>query len=545
MVGIAAGLLLSGASLFAPSASAEEEKPDAVPAMILKVEGEGIAKVKKAFGVEESAGAGGKLFPGDKIITDDRSAVFLILNDGSVLKVGFNTEFKLEATDVNDRFLSWAFRIVKGTMRALVEKNPAADTRVRINTPSGTIGVRGTEFVVAVDEESRTSYLYTIEGLVSHGPPDCEQKNTCIDVRAGETSSLQEGQKEAPKPSAYQPRDLFAVKPADADGKRASSATTDARMSLFQDARRVNARFQQDMGDEALRSLVKEASESLAEAQDRAIGRTKAQRIAMHKAVKDGTYKDILAAADAYAEKKDIFKADTNGGAENHVAQTAAAKFRLGQAVKEAMEAGLFGNSSMKAGLAVKWDQEKFQLRKNLDYDKQSAARGRREGLSRAADEYKKTLEFAEAHPSTSPKAESADRGGAAAAASGGDSKKSDVTIEATATTYSCRSLRCMARVVAHEMNAASEGVVNAFAGRRSGSTGRPSSFSAVSANKGEITTGYFRKAIPGDGCFKEEKDCKLVPCPAFSQGRKCKKGESLQNCTVKKIPVRCPDTAQ
>lgn len=535
------GGFLLAAVLAAPTALAEEQdKGGPIPAMILKVEGDGTPKVKKAFGVEEAAGAGGKVFPGDRVITDDRSAVFLLLNDGSVLKVGLASEFKLETAELNDRFLSWAFRLVKGTMRALVEKSPDPDTRVRIHTPSGTVGVRGTEFVVAVDEESKMSFLYTIEGLVAYGPPDCEKHNTCTEVRAGEMTSLQEGQKDVPKPRAFEPKELFSVKTTDG-GKPAATRATDSRMSLFQDAKRVTAKFKQDMEDEALKELVREASESLAAAQDRAIGRTKAQRAAMHNAIKDGSYRDILAAADAFAEKKDIFFAGTNDGAENLVAQTAAAKFRLGAAVKEAKQAGVFGNVGLgKDGqLTVKWKDEKFELRKNLEYDKATGAKTKLETLNRAADNYRKVLEFAEAHPAPKGKDKGGEGGGQAGSATqaaAGDTKKSVVEMNRES---SCRGWFCRFRAMRHEIDASTEGVVNAFAGTSTGEN-KASSFSAASNNKGEYKTEYFRKAIPGDSCFREEKDCKMVPCKAFYQGKKCKKGESLQECTTKKVPVRC-----
>lgn len=530
------GLFLASA-LLAPQAVADDdrEKGGPIPAMILKVEGEGTAKVKKAFGVEEAAGAGGKVFPGDRVITDDRSAVFLLLNDGSVLKVGLASEFKLETAELNDRFLSWAFRLVKGTMRALVEKSPDPETRVRIHTPSGTVGVRGTEFVVAVDDESKTSHLYMIEGLVTYGPPDCEKHNACTEVRAGETTSLREGQKEVPKPRAYEVKEIFSVKVSDG-GKPAGTRSTDSRMSLFQDAKRVTAKFKQDMDDETLKELVREASESLAAAQDRAIGRTKAQRLAMHASMKDGTYRNILAAADAYAEKKDIFFAGTNDGAENLLAQTAAAKFRLGAAVKEAKEAGVFGNIGLGKGgiFTVSWKDEKFEQKRNINYDKAPAAKAKLETLSRAADNYRKVLEFAEAHPAPKDQGNGGGQGQA-----GGSSGENKVSVVQQNREAACRGWFCRYRAFTHSMNASSEGVVNAFAGNSYGSN-NASSFSAASNNKGEFKTEYFKKAIPGDSCFREEKDCKMVPCKGFYSGKKCKKGESLQECTTKKIPVRC-----
>lgn len=564
------GVFLLGLGLSVPAHSGPDgDQEDTVPALIIKVEGDGIARVKKAFGVEEAAGAGGKLFPGDKVITDSRSAVFIILNDGSVLKVGLSSEFKLEEAELHDRFLSWAFRLVKGSMRALVEKNAEPDTRLRIHTPGGTVGVRGTEFVVALDEEEKTTQLFMIEGLVAYGLPDCEKSNSCVEVRAGEMASMKEGQKEPPKPKAYRAEDLFGVIKG-SDNRPAPSAKTDPRMSLFQDAKRVTSRFKQDMDDDTLKKLVEEASEGLAASQDRAIGRSKEQRIAMHNAIKDGTYKEIIAAANAYSEAKDLFAPDANDGAEDLLAQTAAAKFRLGLAVKEAAEAGAFGH--MKVGkdgkLSVDWKDEKFQEVKNVDYDKAPAAKAKAAALKDAADDFNSVMEFAEAHPAPEKKGKKRGVGAAAAAAEeqpeagtlevkntvdretrrgrrGGTSAQAlsegtRTSVVATDRAGACKGRKCRIRALRHELSATSEGVLNAFHGGKS-ELGRPSSFSAAAANKGEVKTRYFRKSINGAACYREEKDCKMVPCPQFQQGKRCKKGESLQNCTTKKVPVRCP----
>ena len=104
-----------------------------IPAVILKVEGDGIANIRKRSGVLEVAGDRGKVFPGDKVVTDARSAVHLMLNDGSIIKIGFNSEFALEEVENRGRFLSWLFRLTRGSIRALVEKIPMNETHLRVD----------------------------------------------------------------------------------------------------------------------------------------------------------------------------------------------------------------------------------------------------------------------------------------------------------------------------------------------------------------------------------------------------------------------------
>ena len=103
---------------------ATEPTEDALSALVLKVEGDGIAQVRKRSGVMAAAGARGRVFAGDKIITDGRSAVHLLLHDGSVIKIGFNSEFALEKVENQGRFLSWLFQLAKGSVQLSWRKIP-------------------------------------------------------------------------------------------------------------------------------------------------------------------------------------------------------------------------------------------------------------------------------------------------------------------------------------------------------------------------------------------------------------------------------------
>lgn len=494
---------------------ASDDDASGVPAVIMRVEGDGIAKVKKAIGTEEVAGANGKIFPGDRVITDAKSTVFLMINDGSVIKVGLSSEFKVEQAKIHDRFMSWAFGLVKGSIRALVEKNPNPDVRFQVNTPSGTIGVRGTEFVVAVDDDSKASTLYTIEGLVSYGSATCESTKTCVDVRAGEFASMKVGDSQPAKPQSYQPKELFGI-----NAKGAKPATLDNRMSLFRDAKKVTARYMQDTDDAALKKLVTEASEALALSQDQALGRSPEERVAMHSAIKNGSWGDTMAAADAYAKQNEIFDAAANGGAENLVGQTVAAKFRLGMAVKNATEAGLFGNVKVDSkDPTVKWESvDLTKMRKNVGYEQAEKAKATKESLNAEAEDYNKVLELAEAHP-----------------AKPADAKDKIVIV------YCDK--RCRTKRVGEQIQAFSEGVTTAFneiPGARKSDDPTPGRL--TKKDKGMVRSRHFRKAIPGNACYNEVKDCKLVPCRGVSQGRKCKKGESVKECTTKRTQVRCGD---
>jgi len=485
----------------------------ALPAIIVRVEGDGIAKVKKNIGTEVSAGANGKVYPGDRVFTDEKSTVLLMINDGSIIKIGFSSEFRVEKNEMNERFLSWAFRLEKGSMRALVEKNPNPETRFRVNTPNGTVGVRGTELVVSVDEKNKTSFIYVIEGLISYGPSDCELNNSCLKLSTGNTISDGQNESKPLKPRLYQVHELFGLR---AEGAVTITPENDERMSLFREARKVTARFMQDTGEAALTKLVAEATTALSSAQDRAIGRSKEERVAMYAAMKEGSWNDTLEAADAYSEQLGIFEAEVNGGAENMLAQALTAKFRLGSTVKEAYRAGVFGADpgGMKK-TAKKWDGiDLAKIRKNVAYEKVALAKLNKSNLERDSGDYESVLEFAEALPAPGSPASSA-----------------------------CSNLVCALKRLSHQYHAVSEGVVDAFNEKKYDDNVKSVGRLPV-REKGWIKSLWFRRAIPGNGCFQEIKDCKSVLCTAYSAvaGKKCKKGERVTECATKKILVRCKD---
>jgi hypothetical protein len=526
-------------------AKAAAAPEDQIPAIILKVEGEGVANVRKRSGVVESAGARGKVFVGDRVITDSRSAVHLMLNDGSVLKVGFNSEFTLERVENKRKYLSWFFKLVHGSIRALVEKIPTQETHLRIETQSGTIGVRGTQFVLVYDEATSSSSVFLLEGVVSYGVANCEKAHTCLDVRGGESATMPKGALKPAMPASYTVKDLFAMGKTGTPGPSA-----DARMSLFKDARRAQSKSITSADDAALKKLIDESVTELAAAQDRAIGRTKDQREAMHESIKNGTYEATLAAADSYSASQGIFNGASNGGAENLVAQVAASKFRLGDAVKKADAAGLFldkpadGSTSTDANSGT--DSRTYKLRKDVDFDHSAVAKADKETLTAVATDYKDTLSYAEAlsaaqvSPGDKPKDEGEHSNAAAEA-----TKSVTARVAAEKPAAPCNAA-CTASRIAHEIDVASEGSVAAF--QQPATTQASASAESVPSKRGRgglpgsVRTRFLHRTVPGNSCFRTQSKCTMQPCASFGRGKKCKAGETVQVCDGKQVPVRCED---
>ena len=91
----------------------------------------------------------------DRIVTGKNGAVGVTFTDDTRISVGPDTDFRVEsyAFSPKDQKLGFASHLAKGTLQ-FVSGGIArlAPQTVAITTPSGTLGVRGTNFVVKVEE---------------------------------------------------------------------------------------------------------------------------------------------------------------------------------------------------------------------------------------------------------------------------------------------------------------------------------------------------------------------------------------------------------
>ncbi len=133
-------------TLFANDAVAEE-----VAGTIKSVKGE-VSVVRGNASL--IAVAGMKLLAADKIITGPASAVGITLQDDTLLSFGAKSVSQLNEFhyDPVQRDGNMLISVLKGSMRfvtgMLGKKNPAS---VAIHTPTATIGVRGTDFIVSAE----------------------------------------------------------------------------------------------------------------------------------------------------------------------------------------------------------------------------------------------------------------------------------------------------------------------------------------------------------------------------------------------------------
>lgn len=118
-------------------------------------------------GREYTAETGMDLTPGTSLKTGEDSMAELILLNGSVLKIGENSRFSLDrvpgpAGKAQDTRISLA----SGKIRALVADLSTSGGGFDIITPTAVLGVRGTDFIIAFEEEEGLA-VSVFQGRVS------------------------------------------------------------------------------------------------------------------------------------------------------------------------------------------------------------------------------------------------------------------------------------------------------------------------------------------------------------------------------------------
>jgi hypothetical protein len=120
----------------------------------------GTVQIERAAG---SAGAavGSEVYGSDRIVTGPQSSVGITLRDSTQLSAGSNTTLELNKfafnTTTHDGVLDATVK--RGSLAVisgkLAKANPDA---VRFSTPTTTLGVRGTEFIIEVGDKGESGH---------------------------------------------------------------------------------------------------------------------------------------------------------------------------------------------------------------------------------------------------------------------------------------------------------------------------------------------------------------------------------------------------
>jgi hypothetical protein len=121
-----------------------------------------------------------RILPGTVVTTGANSQAVLRFDDGQAMALGSNTEFRMveyrfaKEQPTNDRFV---FDLLRGAMRSvtglIANRTPQSYT---LRTPQATIGIRGTDFMVAIENPAFVSVqsgaidVSNAAGSVTFGP---------------------------------------------------------------------------------------------------------------------------------------------------------------------------------------------------------------------------------------------------------------------------------------------------------------------------------------------------------------------------------------
>jgi hypothetical protein len=137
-----------------------------------------------------SADVLGELSIGDEVRTGPSAQMTLELQDGSYIVISENTTLKIEeywGSSVRN-----LMRVMLGKVRFHIQKLGGRPNPYRVNTPTALIAVKGTEFVVTVDDTSDRTEVWTYEGRVTVKSSEDSDREVILDagrktlVRAGE-----------------------------------------------------------------------------------------------------------------------------------------------------------------------------------------------------------------------------------------------------------------------------------------------------------------------------------------------------------------------
>lgn len=102
--------------------------------------------------------SGDKIYEGDTLQVEDASFVRVKLSDNTQISLGPNSEFIFKKNKISDGKRDQVFNLIKGKMRAIINKKATKGEKIRFKVKNVSLGVRGTEFI---------NSAYSIKGVPS------------------------------------------------------------------------------------------------------------------------------------------------------------------------------------------------------------------------------------------------------------------------------------------------------------------------------------------------------------------------------------------
>ncbi|MCI1003301.1 FecR domain-containing protein [Herbaspirillum sp. C9C3] len=147
------GVLLAGIWLLGQADASAQESTASQAGIVKVLQGDVHAE---RSGKSRPLAIGERLYAGDRVVTAAASSVGFTLRDDTLISLGPNSQFLLERFAYSDKTDEGniAVRLTKGTLRyvsGLIGKRTPENQL--LSTPTATIGIRGTDFIVEVPGE--------------------------------------------------------------------------------------------------------------------------------------------------------------------------------------------------------------------------------------------------------------------------------------------------------------------------------------------------------------------------------------------------------
>src|SRR6202166_3230782 len=137
---------------------------------------------------------------GDVVKTNEGGRARVSLDDGSVLNVGSSST--LTVTQHNAAAQQTQIELTYGRMRSQVVKQAKPNAKFEVHTAVGVAGVVGTDFFLGY--LNGLFQLVVYEGHVKF----CNLDGVCVDVLAGQVSTIRDGHQPPDQPTAATPSEL-------------------------------------------------------------------------------------------------------------------------------------------------------------------------------------------------------------------------------------------------------------------------------------------------------------------------------------------------
>jgi hypothetical protein len=137
----------------------------------------------------------------DLVNTQANGRARVALDDGSVLNVGSDSSIKVVKADAGAQ--QTQLELAYGKLRTQAQKIAKPDGKFEVKTAAGVAGVVGTDFYVGYENNVMNVVAY--EGAVRV----CNPAGACVLVKAGQLTSLRNGDNSAPVPPVQAPLDML------------------------------------------------------------------------------------------------------------------------------------------------------------------------------------------------------------------------------------------------------------------------------------------------------------------------------------------------